>query len=598
MQKCHLLQLTCATILVLPLMLSGCASLDKDSTADRACPVTSHYVSSNAVDSSTEEEDPLEDAESTHDIAEEVEALSQSGNWESPDVQLASKMGQGEVKEKIYDFPVELNNQVRTYIHIFQTSQRQDFVKKLCRSGRYLEIMEKEFAACGIPTDLAYLSMVESGFNPVARSQANAVGLWQFMASTGRMYNLNVTNWVDERRNVKKSTHAAASYLGDLYRDFGDWHLAVAAYNAGPGKIHSGMRKYDVNNFWPLAAEDHLQMETKRYVPKLIATILIARNPEKYGFGSVKLEKPLNWDTITVGPSMRMDAVALVAGTSAKKIRQLNPELRKPMTPASVASYQLKIPAGTKDVAMSNMKRLHTIATTDFKDHKIKAGDTIASICNSYNINTTTLLRVNNLTSNHLTPGQELRIPYSTFTSKILPRGSSNAMLASKDNLILYKVKSGDTINGIAHKYHIPNTLLVQWNGLKSKNSLHVGKQLALFIDQAGHADLSGIKKTGDVTKDIVTIAASQPKKYTNDRETKHGVPFIAAVQKKILNPRSHRSQIAMADSALQLYHVQNGDSLWMICLKFQVSLNDLKKWNDLTNNQIHPGRTLRIKRG
>jgi membrane-bound lytic murein transglycosylase D len=598
MQKCRLLQLTCATVLTFPLMLGGCASFNSESIADNAHPGTRHYASFSTTDSSTAEEVQLEDAESTHDIAEEVEALSQSGNWESPDTQLARQMETADVKEALYDFPVELNNQVRTYIHLFQTSQRQDFAKKLSRSGKYLEMMEKEFAACGIPTDLAYLSMVESGFNPVARSHANAVGLWQFMAGTGRMYNLNVTNWVDERRNVKKSTHAAASYLGDLYRDFGDWHLAVAAYNAGPGRIHSGLRKYGVNNFWPLAAKNYLAMETKRYVPKLIATILIARNPEKYGFGHVKLEAPLKWDTITVGPSMRMDAVALVAGTSVKKIRQLNPELRKSMTPASVASYQVKIPAGKKQVAMSNMKRLHTIATTDFKNHKIKAGDTIASICNRYNINTTTLLRVNNLTSRHLTPGQKLRIPYSTFTYKILPKDSSSAMLAFKDSLILYKVKPGDTVGGIAHKYHIPKELLVQWNGLKSENSIHAGKQLALFIDQAGHFDLSGIKKTGDVTNGVVTIAASQPKKYTTDKDAQRGVPFIAAVHKKILNPRRQGSQIAMADSSLQLYHVQHGDSLWAICLKFQVSLTDLKKWNGLTDNQIQPGRTLKIKRG
>ncbi|MBM9519986.1 LysM peptidoglycan-binding domain-containing protein [Desulforhopalus vacuolatus] len=599
MQKCHLLQLICATVLAFPLMLSGCASLKNNATADNVRKVTCHTTSLSAVPSSTGKEDSLEDAESTHDIAEEVEALSQSGNWGPPEGQPTRKMETGEAQEMLYDFPVELNNQVRTYIHLFQTSQRRDFAQKLCRSGRYLEMMEKEFAACGIPTDLAYLSMVESGFNPVARSQANAVGLWQFIASTGRMYNLNVTKWIDERRNVKKSTHAAASYLGDLYRDFGDWHLAVAAYNAGPGKIHRGMRKYGVNNFWPLAATNHLQMETKRYVPKLIATIIIARNPEKYGFSSVKLEKPLNWDTLTVGPSMRMDAVALAAGTSTREIRQLNPELRKQMTPASIASYRIKIPAGTKKVAMSNMKRLHTIATTDFKNHKIKAGDTISSICNRYNINATTLLRVNNLTSSTLIPGQKLRIPYSIFTCKLLPKGSSSAMLAFKDSLILYKIKSGDTVSGIAHKYHVPKELLVQWNGLKSENSIRAGKQLALFIDQTGYSDLSGMKKTGSVTNGSVTIAATQATKYKIARAAQPaGEPLITAGQKKILNPRSQRSQIAMANSAPQLYHVQDGDSLWMICLKFQVSIADLKKWNDLTDNQIQSGRTLRIKRG
>ncbi len=580
-----------ALLLVVPVLLSGCAGRDTtDISSQEQYPLQD-------LDSTVPEETALEDAESNRAIAEEVDALARSGVWGAG---RSKDPGDGqstaEEEKPLYNFPVEMNNQVRTYIRLFQGSQRRDFARKLARSGRYVEMMEKELAASGLPTDLAWLAMVESGFNPIARSSANAVGLWQFMAPTGRMYNLKINRWVDERRSIKKSTRAAVNYLGDLYREFGDWKLAVAAYNAGPGKIHRGLDRYGLTDFWELAAKNHLKMETKRYVPKLMATIIVARNPEKYGFGKVEKDKPLAWETITVGPSMKFDALALISESNIKTIRQLNPELRRQITPPTAARSTVHIPVGTGKRAAANLKRLHRIASTAYKSHRIAQGESIADICRRYNINATTLLKVNHLSSERLIPGKRLRIPYSTITWKLLPKGSSNAMLAFKESLILHKIKRGDTISAIARKYRVPGSLIIQWNGLKNAHSIRAGQQLALFIDKAGRADLSGLKKTGSVTGGPVTIAAVRVKKYhpAKNSRSETAVPSIAAVKKKI---RHSEVAASAAGTDSGWYSVRSGDSLWAICRKFNISIAELKRINGLKTNELKPGSRLQVRR-
>ena len=503
-------------------------------------------------------------------LDQELVALSKTGLWaiEEEPVTLAP------VENVTYDFPIVRNKQVDMYLDLFQNRQKKQFGRWLARSTKYQALMNKEFARTEIPFDLIYLSMIESGFNQRAYSKARAIGLWQFMKPTGKQYHLRIDKYVDERRDAEKSTRAATNYLSDLYKEFGDWHLAVAAYNGGPGKIRGGLRRYKVDNFWDLASHKYLRLETKRYVPKLIAAIIIAKNPEKYGFSSIPYQAQLEYDTIKVGPGMSLDAVALISNSTKKNIKRLNQELRQTRTPLNRASYTVNIPKFSSALAERNIDRLHSTVSTGFRTHKIKKGQTLSEICKKYGINKTTILKVNDLHSPNLVAGQNVRIPYSTVTYQLLPEGSGLSMAAYKENLVLHRIKPGETISKIAYQYNIPSAMIVQWNGLKSVHKIRAGQQLALYINRGG--------------KPLTQIAAAPvAEKKSNSRQIKKTtkVVVLSADKRKI-----HLS------TPYRWYEVQNGDSLWTISRKFRTSTADIKKLNNLKSNLIHPGSTLKLK--
>jgi len=498
-------------------------------------------------------------------LDDELVALSKTGIWnERP-----SPVSMQSPDDAVFDFPLWHNKQVDMYLNLFQTKQRKQFSRWLARSTAYRPMIEKELAAAGLPLDLVYLSMIESGFSQLAYSRSKAVGLWQFMKGTGKQYHLRIDRYIDERRDTKKSTKAAVAYLTDLYKEFGDWHLAVAAYNGGPGKIRNGLRRHKVDNFWDLASRKYLRIETKRYVPKLIAALLIAKNPEKYGFYNIKYQTPLQYDTLTVGPGMNLNAIAIISNSNTKVIKQLNRELRQNRTPLNVTSYEVKIPQSTAVIAQKNLSRLHSIVSTGYKTHKIRKGDTLTKICSKYGVNKTTILKVNNLHSSKLSSGSNLRIPYSTITYQLLPKGSKGAMAAYRDSLILHRIKPGDTISKIARLYRVPPAMIVEWNGLKNAHSIRAGQQLALYIDKRSKTDRKVVKKTkhSTSTPHLLVLKADKMKILGNSSE-----PF-------------------------QWYNVRSGDSLWTISRKFRATTADIKKWNNLKSNLIHPGSRLKLKK-
>lgn len=508
----------------------------------------------------------LTDSESKAFLDEELTALSRTGSWDEKPLVDANALSDSTV----YDFPVVLNNKVNMYLNLFQTRQRDQFRQWLARSTIYRTMMEKELKDAGLPQDLIFLAMIESGYNQLACSSAKAVGLWQFMQATGRQYHLRIDKYVDERRDPLKSTKAAVTYLADLYRDFDDWHLAVAAYNGGPGRVRTGLKKYNVDNFWDLAATEHLHLETKRYVPKLIAALLIAKNPEKYGFTDITYLPPVHYDTLTVGPGMSLDAVALISNSTTKEIQRLNQELRLGKTPLNQERYAVKIPQDSAAIAAKNLSRLHSVATISYKTHTIKKGDTLTNISKRYNINKTTLLKVNDLRSSKLASGRNMRIPYSTVRYQLLPEGSSKALAVSGENLILHRIKPGDTLSKIAKQYSVPSEMLVQWNGLKNIHSIRAGQQLALYIDR------------GNSTK----------------REKMSSIAYLTADKSKFPKTRSDAPYAKTgSDAPYEWYNVKNGDSLWTISRKFRTSTADIKKWNNLKSDRIQPGSQLKLKK-
>ncbi len=552
---------SCCLLFFLLLLLSACSPLTG----------SNKYNSSrtgSVADCEYDQQDiELVPVESEQDLEEELAGLEQLGNW-----------GKGGLSRTgmpvtiVYDFPVTINPQVEFYLDLFQNKQKKYFKRWLERSTRYLPAIRHELRKAGLPQDLAYLAMIESGYNPSAYSHAHAAGLWQFIQGTGRNYGLRIDSWVDERREPEKATKAAVAYLGALYKRFGDWQLAVAAYNAGEGKIERAIKKYNTRDFWELARHNYLRLETKRYVPKLIAAIMIARAPEQYGFTDINYQQPTRYDLIKVPPQTDLKAVAASGSITVKNLRRLNNELRKNRTPPSPGPYQLKIPSGSHKLIAANLKRLHPVVTTGYKTHKVCRGDTVARISKRYRISRTTLLKANKLHSSKLKAGQRLRIPYRTTKYVLLKKGQTArdyyASTAGNGRMILHEIHRGDTLSKVGKRYNVPVELLMQWNDITDVRKIRAGQQLTLYLDH----DLTPPATTGNSTT-VVSLADINKRKPSTGTKANNHAP------------------------AVSYYRVRNGDSLWTIARKFQVSARDIRRWNGLRNNTIHPGTKLVIKK-
>ncbi len=477
-------------VLLLLSSLTACSTRSKNTAHQQGA--TDDIVATGVALNSEEEESSLAEPEATAE--EEIAALSQPGAWEYGAGGRNGSLANA-IDLSAYDFPITVNRQVQYYLDLFQGKQRNYFTGWLARSARYRPFIEAELAKAGLPRDLVFLAMIESGFNPSAYSCADAAGLWQFIEGTGRRYGLQVNTWVDERRQPEKATRAAIKYLSKLYREFDDWYLAVAAYNAGERRIENAISNHGTRDFWEIAVTDGIFLETKRYVPKLIAAIVIGRNPEKYGFTDIEYFKPQQYELIDVPAGTDLGAVAAVANTSLKQIRALNNELIKNQTPPKQGSYTLRIPTGTRELIAGNLdkyQRARTaklVATTNFLTHTVQRGETLSQICRNYNISTTTLLKANNLRSSRLQQGLRLRIPATATTLLALKKDEQPKALAKNDaanrrTTALHQVRPGETLSRIASQYQVSVRELMQWNTLTAKSKVRAGQRLTLHLDR------------------------------------------------------------------------------------------------------------------
>lgn len=315
-----------------------------------------HPISETDVHYAAEPDDDFEEPLAPSLSAQRLEEL--YGKTSSPDIEAALKqeMKKWEL-QKTFDIPIQINKQVRNYIYYFSTDRKEIFSRYLARSTRYLPMIKKIFAEYGLPEDLAYLALVESGFSNRARSSANAVGMWQFIKGTAIRYGLRVDTYIDERRDPEKATHAAAKYLLDLYKQFGSWYLAAASYNCGEGRVQKEIdRNLDAKSYWELVEKYSLPTETSNYVPQMIAATIIAKSPEKYGFRNIPYQPPLKYEQVKVSEPTSLQAVAVATGTSLEEIADLNPELIRKVTPPEYSAYLLKIPPGKKEAFLANIE--------------------------------------------------------------------------------------------------------------------------------------------------------------------------------------------------------------------------------------------------
>lgn len=307
-----------------------------------------------------------------------------------------------------FSIPVVENDRVLYFVDYFRGKKRGFFETALSRSGRYIPMMATILQEEGLPEDLVYLSLIESGFSPNAFSRAKAVGPWQFIHSTGLRYGLKINGWVDERRDPVKSTRAAAAYLKDLHLQFGEWFLAAAAYNAGEQKVERAINHSQTDDFWRLSQKTYLKSETRNYIPKFIAAALIAGTPEKYGFGDIVYEPPMEYDEVTIEKPLKLETVAKMAETTVKVIKELNPALLRNITPPNENGFVLRLPAGSGKTFAEAYQLLPSSAKTKVVAHKVKKGETLLGIAKNYGLRVNQLMELNGLHNRQIRVGQEL----------------------------------------------------------------------------------------------------------------------------------------------------------------------------------------------
>jgi membrane-bound lytic murein transglycosylase D len=314
------------------------------------------------------------------------------------------------------------NDRVRYFVDFFCGKMRDFFVRALARSGKYIPMMAAVLQEAGLPEDLVYLSLIESGFSPSAYSRAKAVGPWQFIRATGIRYGLRIDNWVDERRDPVKSTRAAAAYLKDLHRQFGEWFLAAAAYNAGERRVETAIQRARTDDFWLLSQRTILKQETRNYVPKFIAAAQIAAAPEKYGFSDLVYEAPIDYDEVTTHRSLTLPTVAKLARTTVANIKELNPAILRNVTPPSEKGFTLRVPSGSGEIFNQAYKTESDSTGVKVATYTVKKGETLTAIAKRNHVRVSQIMQANELKTTQLRIGQQLTIVQDGSAAEAKPQ--------------------------------------------------------------------------------------------------------------------------------------------------------------------------------
>ena len=380
-----------------------------------------------------------------------------------------------------HDLPITPNTRVLSYIELFQGRLRRFLEDGLARSQQYMPMILSVFKSEGLPLDLAYVPLIESAFKPNALSRASARGMWQFMQPTAQEYSLRQNWFLDERSDPEKATRAAAQYLKALGGMFdGDWNLALASYNAGQGRISRAVKKAKTFDYWKLTeTTKYLPRETREYVPMIQAAIIIAKNPERYGF-DVAPPAPIAYETVSINGALDLKFIAEWAGVSTEEIQKLNPELRRTTTP--MGAHQLKVPLGTAPTIQAKLETVDASLFRTFKFHTVRRGETVTSIARKYNLKVADLREANGLAANaKVKANQSLSIP--TPTTNALPSAAATrpavTATARAATPQTYRVKPGDTLFSIARLFDITVGDLKRLNQLSS-DRIGIGDRLTV----------------------------------------------------------------------------------------------------------------------
>lgn len=378
-----------------------------------------------------------------------------------------------EITQTIAHMPVEINEAVKKWIDYFTVKDRERFLRFLERGEKYrpmvLEVLREE----GLPEDLYYLAMIESGFATAATSHASAVGIWQFISATGRRYGLRVDSFVDERRDPMRATAAATLYLKDLHNVFQSWYLAMAAYNAGESRIMNAIMVGKTRNFWDLVKKKVLPSETMNYIPKFLAAVIIGHDPARYGFPPLRKEPHPELVLVKIPSPVRLADVARITGISNETLLRFNPNLYRGVTPSNSKRYGIWVPRGQENLLAKHRELLAKAtfkpapAATASRFHKVRKGETLSSISRKYRVPADSIRRLNNMRTNFLAAGRRIRLPSAALA------GSNS----SAGSIQQYRVQKGDNLHTISRKFNISIKELKQTNKLK-RNTIYVGQIL------------------------------------------------------------------------------------------------------------------------
>ncbi len=383
---------------------------------------------------------------------------------------------EAEIKSTHSDLPLVMTDQVAGYINYFSTRGRGTLEHALARSGRYEDMIRRTLREAGVPQELIYLAQAESGFHPLAVSRAGARGMWQFMGSRAKGYGLERSWWVDDRQDPEKATRAAAHHLKDLYNEFGDWYLAMAAYNSGPGTVQSAVKRTGYADFWELYNRNVLPKETRNYVPIIVAVTIMAKNPAQYGLDSVVKEKPVPYDTVKINYPIDLRLAAECVDATAEDLLDLNPSLLRMTTPKvseREQEFDLHLPAGTAGKFQTAVASIPADKRVWWRYHKVQGGETLASIARTYHTTPRAIAEANELNDEALSAETRLIIPIAA--------GKETGTTTYAHAITHYKVRKGDTVESVAENFGVSPKMIRGWNHVKG-DSLAGRKVLYLHL--------------------------------------------------------------------------------------------------------------------
>jgi membrane-bound lytic murein transglycosylase D len=449
---------------------------------------------------------------------------------------------EAETKNEVtFDLPVVQNARVDYFIKKFTTSHRDAIAAGIKRSGQFIERFREILKEEGVPQDLVYLAMIESTFKVRAFSRAKAKGIWQFMSWTGKRYGLRIDWWVDERSDPYKACRAAARYLKDLHNDLGDWLLAMAAYNGGPGRVGRAVKRLGTTDFWTIAKTRHLRRETRNFVPSILAAATIMKQPELYGFDEIELDKPWEYDTVAIDSPIDLRIIAELADINTDDIRNLNPALRRLITPQKYDDFVLRVPKGAGEKLTVKLAELPADKRLKYAEHPVRRGDTLSVIGKRYGASVQAIMSANNISDpRRLRPGQVLIVPLSPGYK---PRYETPADSYTQGEKLVHTVRRGDSLYKIALRYGTSVNSIAAWNKMDVYKPIHPGDKLTVYARTRAKGTSTTVAQSGDKT----------------------------------------------------FYTVKQGDTLYDIAIRYKTTVTNLKQWNNLSRNLIKPGDRLTL---
>jgi membrane-bound lytic murein transglycosylase D len=460
---------------------------------------------------------------------------------------------EGEVGAIRHDLPLTVNDPVLAYLNYFKTPRGSAIVETgLRRAGRYRAMVQRVLQDEGMPQDLIYLAQAESAFQPQAVSKAGARGMWQFMSYAGHKYGLQKNWWLDERQDPEKATHAAARDLRDLYDTFGDWYLAMAAYNSGAGTVQHAIERTGYSDFWELYRRNVLPKETQNYVPIILALTLISKDPARYGI-EFQPEPALKADSVKPGQPIDLRLVAETIDTDLETLRSLNPELLRLATPAD-PDFVLRIPEGTAERFFAEIADIPPEKWVSWRRHKVEEGETLSAIAKQYHVQVTEIADANSLPAGaSLEQGQKLIIPAAARSE------------AATGKIIRYRVRRTDTVATIADEFDVTAAELRKWNHLRTD---HVARGMSLRIYPGGMTPPATLAKDKTVAPGVVIARRDGPR----------DVPVMEAGSNSVV------------------HHVKQGETLWSIARAYRTTVEAIQSGNRyLFSRPLQVGDTLTI---